>query len=188
MYDMWLDKYTDILQKSHDTPIIDLGCGFGNDTLYLCERGYKVISCDFSDEALKRLESFINEPVTKLFDMTTGLPFDTQSTAIIIADLSLHYFSWLTTQKILTEIKRILKRNGSLLARVNSVKDINHGAGQGTVIEENYYYLDGKCKRFFEKRQLDELFADWEVIHIDEYEMDRYKSSKILWEIAAKVP
>ncbi|BBB89672.1 MAG TPA: class I SAM-dependent methyltransferase [Methylomusa anaerophila] len=185
-YDLWLEKYTDILRDSRDMPIIDLGCGFGNDTLYLYERGYQVISCDFSPEALKRLEYFINKPVTKLFDMKEGLPFADETAKIIIADLSLHYFSWMETQKIVTEIRRVLLNGGFLLARVNSVKDINHGVGLGTVIEENYYNVNGSFKRFFDRVQLDELFSAWEVKYIKEYEICRYKKDKILWEIAVK--
>lgn len=34
------------------------------------------------------------------------------------------------------EIKRILKPNGNLLARVNSISDLNYGAGQGQKIEK----------------------------------------------------
>ncbi|MDA8241732.1 MAG: hypothetical protein M0Z67_15375 [Nitrospiraceae bacterium] len=43
-YDLWLEKYDGALKDSKDTPIIDLGCGYGNDTLFLHERGYKVNS------------------------------------------------------------------------------------------------------------------------------------------------
>ena len=55
VYDLWLDKYEDVLSGSKDIPIIDLGCGIGNDSIHLSERGYKVISCNFSFEALIRL-------------------------------------------------------------------------------------------------------------------------------------
>ncbi len=185
-YDLWLDKYAAILAESKSIPIIDLGCGFGNDTLYLHERGYSVISCDFSREALKRLEYFIDKPVTLLFDMKERLPFENQSAKIVIADLSLHYFSWQETLEIVAEIKRVLKKDGYLLARVNSVKDTNYGAAQGVVIEENYYDVDGKFKRFFNKVQLEELFRAWEVKYINEYEMGRYTNAKILWELAVE--
>lgn len=185
-YDLWLDKYENILHASKETPIIDLGCGLGNDTLYLHERGYKVLSCDYSEEALKKLELFIDNPITKLFDMKSGLPFESESAKVIIADLSLHYFSWAETRKIVNEIKRVLKEDGFLLLRVNSVKDTNYGAGKGIIIEKNYYNIDGNLKRFFDKEQLEELFIDWEVKYINEYEMSRYINSKILWEMAVK--
>lgn len=186
IYDLWLDKYESILHASKDIPIIDLGCGLGNDTLYLYERQYKVISCDYSEEALKKLELFIDNPITKLFDMKDGLPFESESVKVVIADLSLHYFSWAETKKIVNEIKRVLKENGFLLLRVNSVKDTNYGAGKGIIIEKNYYNIDGHLKRFFDREQLEKLFIDWKIKYSKEYEMNRYINSKILWEMAVQ--
>jgi SAM-dependent methyltransferase len=186
VYDLWLKKYDSILQTSIDIPIVDLGCGLGNDTLYLHERGYKVISCDFSIRALERLGAFIRNPITKLFDMAEGLPFAEESARIIVADLSLHYFSWLKTQDVLAEIKRVLTPDGYLLARVNSVKDVNHGAGQGEAVEENFYRQDGRYKRFFTKEQLNGLFKEWNLLSCAEQEMNRYKNTKILWELAVQ--
>jgi SAM-dependent methyltransferase len=185
-YDEWLDKYEDILEKSKDMPIIDLGCGFGNDTLYLYERGFKVISCDYSIEALNRLKYFILQPEIKHFDMVNGLPFENDSSKVIIADLSLHYFSKNDTDNIFKEISRVLVPGGHLLCRVNSVRDINHGAGQGIQLEDNFYDIDGKRKRFFDRNHIDVFFRDWVLEYINECEMNRYKEKKIVWEIAAK--
>lgn len=185
-YDLWLDKYENVLIKSKDTPIIDLGCGFGNDTLYLNERGYEVISCDFSEKALKRLSNFIENLSVKCFDLKDGLPFEDNCAKVVISDLSLHYFTWIDTQKILKEIKRVLMNEGVLLCRVNSTNDINYGVGQGISIEENFYNIDGNLKRFFNEPQLKELFKDWDIQYIDETEINRYKMSKIVWEISIK--
>lgn len=185
-YDLWLDKYEDILTKSKDIPVIDLGCGCGNDTFYLKEKGYKVICCDFSDIALRTLSSFIDNLNIKCFDMLDGLPFANNSASVIISDLSLHYFTWKDTEKVLKEISRVLMKDGSLLCRVNSINDINYGAAQGRKIEENFYDVNGKLKRFFNEEQLRKLFKDWNIQYIKESEMDRYKSKKVLWEVSAK--
>jgi SAM-dependent methyltransferase len=185
-YDDWLDKYRDYLSESKDIPIIDLGCGFGNDTLYLTERDYQVISCDYSVEALNRLKYFIEKPVTRLFNILDGLPFENNSACILIADLSIHYFSWKDTNKIIKEVSRVLLRNGCFICRVNSVNDFNYGAGQGIKIEENFYNINGKLKRFFDKEQILKLFRSWEIINIDEYQMNKSKGPKIVWEVAVK--
>lgn len=185
-YDDWLDKYHDLLNESREIPIIDLGCGFGNDTFYLAERGYRVISCDYSIEALNRLKYFIEKPETRLFSMVEGLPFDNNVACVLIADLSIHYFSRNDTNKIINNISRVLLPKGYFICRVNSVKDINHGAGQGIKIEDNFYNINGDFKRFFDKEQLIKLFKNWEIITMKEYEMNRYKVPKIVWEIALK--
>lgn len=183
---LWLDKYEDILAKSKSIPIIDLGCGLGNDTFYLKKRGYEVISCDFSENALKKLSSSIDNLKVKCFDMKDGLPFEDNCAKIVVSDLSLHYFTWNETQNILKEINRILMDKGVLLCRVNSINDINYGVGQGIKIEENYYNIEGKLKRFFNEAQLRELFNNWDIQYIKETEINRYKLKKIAWEISAE--
>lgn len=186
-YDLWLNKYDDILNESKDLPIIDLGCGWGADTLFLIEKGYKVIACDFSKEAVKRVKKFIPSAKVMQFDMLDGLPFKDKETKIVISDLSLHYFSLIDTKRIISEIRRVLVENGVLICRVNSVNDINYGAGQGIQIEENFYYIDGVYKRFFDEQHINMFFEDWETIYINEYSTNKYNNrNKVLWEIAVK--
>jgi len=184
-YDLWLEKYAGILKDSTDIPIIDLGCGYGNDTLYLHERGYKVVSCDLSMEALKRLNHFIDKPVIRHFDVLAGLPFDDGAARIIIADLSLHYFYWADTQRIIKDIWRVLSKGGYLLCRVNSIRD-NNGAGEGRQLEEDYYEIRGRQKRFFSQGGLEELFRDWYITYLCEYSLYRFGKEKMLWEVAAQ--
>ncbi len=186
VYDLWLDKYSHILEKSKDTPIIDLGCGLGNDSLYLSERGYPVIPCDISEAALDMVKESIPNIRTTVVDMLNGLPFPDASVQVLISDLSLHYFPWKDTVNIVNEINRVLAYGGYLLCRVNSTNDIHYGAGQGAMIEENYYSVNGNTKRFFNREQLTRLFHGWDIGYLDEYQMDRYGDPKLLWEAAVK--
>lgn len=96
--------------------ILDLGCGIEADTLYLLERGYNVLSCDFSVEALKSIENNIPNSKTLYLDMMKKFSIADKKYSLIIADLSLHYFNNETTIHIMKEIKRILKDGGVLLA------------------------------------------------------------------------
>ena len=137
VYDLWLDEYKNILDENKDNEILDLGCGIGADTLYLLERGYNVLSCDFSVEALKSIENNIPNSKTFYLDMMKKFPIDDKKYSLIIADLSLHYLNNETTIHIMKEIKRILKDSGVLLARVALVNDFNFGAGQGEKQDNN---------------------------------------------------
>ena len=182
IYDHWLDKYMELFTNIK-TPILDLGSGTGNDTLYLSEKGYSVIACDFSNEALENVKKYIPAAQAKLLDISKKLPFYDNMFEIIIADLSLHYFDNETTTEIMKEIKRILKDGGHLLARVNSVNDINHGAGQGKKIEENFYYVEGYNKRFFNLNDVNKYFSIIGKVKSKEAEMLRYEKPKKLIEI-----
>lgn len=184
-YDFWLKKYDHLIRESKDLPIIDLGCGTGNDTLYLQQQGYNTVSCDYAKEALIRLEERLKTSTTKCFDMLDGLPFNSNCHKIVVANLSLHYFSWQDTERVIGEIYRVLMKGGYLLCRVNSIKDKDNGIGMGIPVEENYFDIGGKRKRFFDEKQLRNLFIDWRIIHCFEQKMIRLGRQKIFWEVVA---
>lgn len=188
VYDDWLEMFQKEI-KGCNTPIIDLGCGSGNDTLYLLERGKKVISCDYSSNAIENIHiNFPEVERTECFDMTKGLPFEDNFTDIIISDLCLHYFTEETTFHILDEIKRVLKPEGIFLFRVNSVKDVNHGAGEGKEMERHLYETaDGRYKRFFDLDDIEHFFGEWKKIFVQEETMGRYKMEKVLWRCGVQV-
>ncbi len=182
VYDNWLDDYKDVLNKCK-TKVLDLGCGTGNDTLYLTEKGFGVIACDYSDVAIEKINKEFNNIETKIVDISKCLPFEDNSFDLIIADLSLHYFDENTTKNIMREIKRILTPNGYLIARVNSVEDINHGAGQGKKLEENFYYVEGYNKRFFTIQDAVKFFSIIGDTKVKEADMLRYSKPKKVFEI-----
>ena len=173
------------------TPIIDLGAGTGNDTKYLIEKGKEVIPCDFSPIAIQNIKKTFPEiKRTEVFDMTEGLPFEDNYAELIIADLSIHYFIEKDTFYILEEIKRVLKPNGILLFRVNSINDINYGAGSGKEIEHHLYEVsiqNGSLKRSFDKEDLDKFFEGWKSLYLNEDILRRFLPEKKLWTGAMQV-
>lgn len=187
IYDNWLDSYTNIIDATKGI-ILDLGCGRGNDTLYLLKRGKQVIPCDQSKTAIQEIHDKLPEiQVTKCFNMLEGLPFETQSVSLVIADLSLHYFLEKDIHKILQEIRRVLCIGGYLLFRVNSTKDVNYGAGSGTEIEPHLYRTsDGRYKRFFDENDIQYFFEKFHLENLKETRMDRYHLEKWLYQGCAK--
>lgn len=187
VYDLWLDEYKEILESNKDNEILDLGCGIGADTLYLIERGYNVLSCDFSNEALKSIQDNIPNSKTLYLDMMKKFPIKDNTYSLIIADLSLHYFDNETTIHIMREIKRILKNNGILLSRVASVNDFNFGAGVGEELERNYYFEGDYTKRFFDFEDINKYFGIIGSVEAEETQMtrneDEYLKPKILYKV-----
>lgn len=179
--DNWLEKFEDII-KDCLTPIIDLGCGTGNDTLWLIEKGKKVISCDQSINAINNIKSNFPEIYdTKCFNMLNEFPFESSSCELIIADLCLHYFRENDTFKIINEIKRILAPNGNLILRVNSINDVNYGAGKGEEVEKHLYLTeDNRLKRFFDEKDILYFFKDFSIEYNQEETLSRYGLEKKL--------
>ena len=186
-YDSWLTAFPHIIDGC-TAPIIDLGCGSGNDTKYLIERGKRVIPCDYAPNAIANIRrNFPELTDAKCFDMTEGLPFPDGCTELVIADLSLHYFSEAVTLGVLSELKRILTPDGHLLLRVNSVKDVYHGAGEGEEVERHFYRTpDGRYKRFFDEEDIRRIFGAWHILYCEESQMHRYDLPKQLWTVLCK--
>ena len=181
-YSSWLDKYAERFLMC-ETKVLDLGCGIGYDSEYLTKKGLEVIACDFSEVALRRLRERVPNVKTIILDISEPLPFEDSSFDLIIADLSLHYFDEKTTGKIMGEIKRILTSRGCLLARVNSIYDVNHGAGDGEKLEENYYFVGGYNKRFFTLEDAKKFFSIIGNVKANEENMSRYNKPKMVIEV-----
>ena len=180
--DDWLDQFQDIIDRC-PTPVLDLGCGSGNDTLYLIQHEKLVIACDQSQNAIQNIQKYFPEVYeTKCFNMLDGFPFEDSSFQVVIADLCLHYFTEEDTFRILKEINRILVERGSLIFRVNSIHDINHGAGQGEEIEAHLYETsDHRLKRFFDEDDIHFFFGDFDIEYCKEEIMTRYQLEKCLY-------
>lgn len=177
--DNWLDRFETIISNCKG-PVLDLGCGSGNDTLYFIEKGKRVIACDQSINAINNIQKNFPEVLeTKCFNMLDGLAFEDASFEIVCADLCLHYFREKDMNQILKEIQRVLRPGGHLFVRVNSVNDVNHGAGQGEEVEPHLYKTsEGMLKRFFDEADVRRLFGDFEILFCEEQNMLRYKLEK----------
>ncbi|MBR3043187.1 MAG: class I SAM-dependent methyltransferase [Oscillospiraceae bacterium] len=185
--DDWLDDFDSIIQAC-STPVLDLGCGFGNDTLTLMQKGKQVIACDQSENALSNLRSNLPDVYeTSRVNMLEGLPFADDTFEIVIADLCLHYFNKADTLRILDEIQRVLMSGGHLFVRVNSINDVNYGAGQGEEIEHHLYLNEDGClKRFFDEADIRELFSTFEIEYLREERMTRYAADKYLFRVVVR--
>lgn len=185
--DDWLDRFDDIIEAT-TKPILDLGCGGGNDTLYLINKGKKVISCDQSPSAISNIiKNFLESYGVKCFNMLDGIPFEDGSFEVVIADLCLHYFLEKDTLRILDEINRILQPGGHMILRVNSVNDVLHGAGSGREIEHHVYEMEGKTiKRFFDEDDIKYFFKDFDIEYMNEEIMTRYKLEKRLYRVCVR--
>lgn len=180
--DDWLERFSTIIDNC-DGAILDIGCGRGNDTKYFIEKGKKVIACDQSPNAITYIKgSFPEVYETRCFNFLDGFDFDDLSFDIICADLCLHYFSMADTDYILEELNRIMKSDGHLFVRVNSLKDTLHGAGQGPEIEKHLYQMeDGTIKRFFDSEDIEDIFSDFDIQFCEEQSMDRYSKPKTVF-------
>ena len=69
-----------------------------------------------------------------------------------------------------------------MICRVNSDKDMNHGAGQGEEIQRGLFLKDGVKKRFFDEELIRDCFAGMEIGELREYVCRKYPKEKVVWE------
>ncbi len=184
--DPWLEKWLALIQqKSQGGPVLELGCGHGWDTADLLSAGCCVIATDISAENLTECAQSVRE--AKLVQMDNGepLPFANHSLPVILASLSLHYFSWNVTLQIASELKRCIRNKGLLLARFNSINDHNFGASSDVEIEPNFYQVGERTKRFFDESSVRLLLQGWEIQFLEENVIYRYQKPKYVWEVIA---
>lgn len=182
MVDNWLDVFSDIIDNCNSS-ILDLGCGSGNNSLYLINRGKKVYAADQSENAISNIrKNFPEIAEASILNMLDGIDYPEHLFGIVVADLSLHYFTTDENRRILQDIKKILKPDGHILIRVNSIHDVNHGAGSGEEIEHHFYRTDdGMFKRFFDEEDIKTIFSDFNIFFCEEQQMMRYKREKIVY-------
>ena len=185
--DAWLERWRSILETNRDAPILDLGCGAGEDARTLTRWGFRVVAADFSEKALEVTGKRAPGARTKNVDLKRGLPFPDDHFQAIVASLSLHYFPWLKTAEIFKDVRRCLTSDGHLLARLNSTRDDHYAAAQKKEIEPNFYLVDDHPKRLFDRKGINEIFArGWDLVSAAERTTGRYGEEKTLWEIIAR--
>ncbi len=173
-YDDWLKDYEAEIENCK-TPIVDLGCGLGNNVCYLLEKGKEVLACDYSEVALETIKKEYPKAKTCLFDMTKKFPIKDNYTNIVIADLSIHYFPDEITQRIIKEIYRILKENGVLLFRINSIDDFNYIHNHEKINDYFIWRSDmRKSMHLFDEESIRTFFKDWKIEKLQKEEMLRY--------------
>lgn len=188
-YSVWLDDKLDLMKKC-GLNILDLGCGNGEDTKYLLDLGFNVVSVDFSNSSIQEVLK-IEGSKPLLFDISNEKDWKKladNSFGTVVANLSLHYFDNKTTQMILFNIKRILKSPGILIARLNSSKDDKFGANDGVEIEPNFYMNEerGITKRFFTENDIKEYFSLFKILSITNKKILYIGKKKQIFELVCK--
>jgi SAM-dependent methyltransferase len=101
-----------------------------------------------------------------------------------MANLSLHYFDRLQTEKIFADIARLLAPGGIFAFRVNAYDET------GAPIDPESWVLttvDGVPKQFFTVKKIADLLApSLDQIAVEKRTTDRYARTKSIFEVIAR--
>jgi SAM-dependent methyltransferase len=178
--DHWLDRWLSLIeQHARGEPILELGCGEGRDSAVLIAAGYRLIGVDLGWRAIAEAKRRVPAGEFHCQDIRCDYPVGTRHIRVVVASLSLHYFSWTETKQEVQRIQQLLPADGLLICRLNSTNDVNYGAVGYPPIEPNYFSGDGQPKRFFDFVALNELFRDgWRIVEVGEHVIRRYERPK----------
>lgn len=153
--------------------ILEIGAGHGQDSRYLADHGYQIVSTDFSETAVeynqqKTPENLKGKITIIKIDVSEDLPFDSNTFDVVYCHLSLHYFNDLKTGEIFSEIYRVLKPGGIFAVLVNSVDDPEYG--QGKELGPDFFELSpGDIKHYFSLSYMAEKTKTFETIVLDNH-------------------
>lgn len=189
--DPWLGRWLPLIcAHAAGTPVLELGCGWGDDTAVLTAAGLAVTAVDLSDALLAQARQRVPGATFLQQDLCDPWPLD--HAGVILASLSLHYFDWVQTQALIRRAAGVLGPDGLLVCRLNSSRDVCYGAlgrlAGHRRIEPGLYHVHGSPKRFVSAADVDRLFAGWRVLHRRHRVSLRFGLPKALWELVLQPP
>ena len=190
-YEEWSEYLIGILKEYgiQDGLILDLGCGTGNMTELLADKGYDMIGVDNAEEMLeiameKRMESG-NDILYLLQDMREFELYGTVRAVVSICD-SVNY---ITEEEDLEEVFRLVNNyldpGGIFVFDFNTLYKYKEILGDRTIAEnredcsfiwENYYYEDERINEYELSlfiREEDNIYRKYDETHFQRaYELD----------------
>lgn len=159
--------------------ILDLGIGQGRNSIPLVELGYNVTGVDYSTKCLEICKNSC--PKLNLIQSDIrAFSIEKNKFDLISSRCVLHFFHKEDTYKIIKNIKENLKVNGLVYIYVFSLEDpklTRHiNSPNFEVLENNILHniVNDTYVSFFTKKELLDLFSDFETISIaEEYCLDQ---------------
>jgi len=167
---------TQILNKQGAKRILDLGSGSGRHVIYFLKEGFSVFGLDNSPAGIAMTKKWLQKEglsaeLTKQ-EMTDRFPWNNNFFDVVISIQVIHHADTITIKKIISEIERVLKKNGFIFITVPKLK--NQGENFEQIERNTFIPLDGYEKglphHYFTPQELKDYFSNFKIkdIHIDE--------------------
>jgi len=174
------------LEERGQLKILDVGCGAGSNTVLLAREGFQAYATDISDSGLKTAERRLKEGNLKAVLKNAGMenqPFEDNFFDGVISFGVFYYGDKKAYQKAVSEMHRILKKDGQALVFSRTTDDYRFGKGKE--IEKNTFELkigDTNEKdmllHFLDREEINEIFSAFSEILIEKTETTFCNSEK----------
>lgn len=157
---------------------LDLGCGVGRHALLFAANGFDVTASDLSADGIVKLNESANKAnlkiVTAVADMV-NLPYTDASFDCLIAYHAIYHTDDEGIKKVISEIKRILSKNGEAFITFNSqsnsaFSDPNNKHLSDNTIVKTAGHEAGIPHYYTTKNDIESLLSDFEFVEFSQKE------------------
>ena len=155
------------LKKHEVKRVLDLGCGAGRHCILLASNGFGVIGLDTSKNALTMARNWVEkgrvENVAFVCATMTHVPIRDRCLDAAISVSVMHHALKKDIATSVSEVYRVLRKNGWFIANLASVDDPRYGTGR-MLEKDTFVMLEGYEKRKFE--ELHHFFTKDELLDL----------------------
>lgn len=164
------------LPDRHQTRLLDLGCGWGNNLKFFLDEGVDAWGVDGSETAVKHCKGLTANVKVGLL---TDLPFSDEEFGVIVDRNSIHNNTLDDIQKCYSEAYRVLKSGGQIYSAIMK---------QTSVPQKHHAKYLKTPSDFLSEESLRNLLVDFSEIEIDESVHTRNGQSIRVanWHVVAK--
>jgi len=163
-----------VFKKRKYSKILDLACGTGRHTIYLASKGFSVYGTDISRNGIeitkrKAKRYGLKNIKLKVHDMKK-IPFPDNFFDGIVCVWSMGHGTLKAHEKIIREIRRVLRTGGMLVTDFMTTK--NKYYGKGREIEKNTFIGEVENEEdvphhYFTKAEVKKLFSKFSKLRIN---------------------
>ena len=172
-YHQGKDEILDVLKAHRVRHICDAGCGFGAYSLLLASNGFEVEGFDLSESAVAVAKELLGNYKIDTSGyraasiLQTG--YEDEQFDAVIAYSVLDQMTVDDAKKGLTELSRIVKKDGLLVLAFDSLEEDDLGLAHTVMQDGSLLYTQGKRAGMifhpFKEQELSELLGDKEILY-----------------------
>lgn len=165
IYEPLWKKLEYFLNNIHGKSLLDYGCGDGNYSILMEKLGFNVIGIDFSSSAIEIAKNSCGSDKLTFYS-ADKIPDNIQKNSfdVVVMLNVLHCLSNPVRQKLLEQVRDVLKDKGYFFASVLSTDDESYPRTEWTEVEPGTFNDgSGKLFHFF---TLDEIIKELDNINV----------------------
>ena len=161
-----------LVERGVEMMVLDLGCGYGRDSVLLAQYDLEVMSLDASEVGIGLLQDRVAG--TPLVTMINPVWNDVLHDVPVSDDFFSAVYSWnflnqdfsdAETDFILEEIYRTLLPGGFVMLGIRSTNDPLYGRGEE--LEPGYFRFEGRERRFWSPDYAEAKLADYAIERLE---------------------